>query len=179
MSVRIRVTVTGTDDRAGSFRIATRLQELIWGCVPVSTDPVHPVRGIHRDEQGRAYFEFVTESVGAVRRVAEEADLTGRVAVGENPPLPGEECSNCGNIAGPAQPAVCPNCGFRDISDCPNCHHPISRQAYEPVGGNLFRCPHCRTRVRLAYSNPMFLPDGHYNQPLVVVTEAAVGHEVR
>jgi hypothetical protein len=86
---------------------------------------------------------------------------------------------NCGNIAGKVQPAQCPSCGFQDISPCPICHTSVPRADYSRVAGDLFVCPSCRNRVRLRFNSPMFLPDGSYRQPLVVVEEAAVGHEVR
>ena len=85
---------------------------------------------------------------------------------------------NCGNVAGEVQPTVCPTCRFRDVTRCPSCNTEVSRQLYIPIAGDLFRCPICNERVRLRFNNPMFLPDGSYNQPLVVVEEAAVVHGV-
>jgi hypothetical protein len=104
---------------------------------------------------------------------AEKIDLT------EPSTAPGEECVNCGNVAGPIRPTVCPNCGFRDISPCPICRTEVPRQSYTRISGDLYRCPQCKNRVRLRFNSPMFLPDGDYNQPLVVVEEATAAHEIR
>jgi hypothetical protein len=50
---------------------------------------------------------------------------------------------------------------------------------YSRIAGDLFRCPHCKNRVRLRFNDPMILPSGDYNQPLVVVEEVTAAHEVR
>jgi hypothetical protein len=89
----------------------------------------------------------------------------------------GQACQNCGNVAGPVLPTVCPNCRFRDISACPVCHEEVPRETYARIGGDLFRCPHCHNRVRLRFNEPMFLGDGMYNQPLVVVEQASGGQK--
>jgi hypothetical protein len=179
MAVRMRVTVNPTGDRTGELRTASGLRRDLWVHSPVEVDPDHPLHGIHRDEDGRAYIEFATEFPDEVRRVLGEYHYAGRVELRESPPRLGDECSNCGNVAGPVQPAVCPNCGFHDISPCPACGRSIPRQLYVLVSGDLFRCPHCMNRVRLRYNSPMLLPDGSYNQPLIVVEEVTIGHEVQ
>jgi hypothetical protein len=81
----------------------------------------------------------------------------------------GPACMNCGNIAGPIQPVECPVCHFRDIDDCPYCDTPIPRQQYVPISGDLFSCPQCSNRVRLRLRDPLFMPNGDYYQPLVMV----------
>jgi len=58
------------------------------------------------------------------------------------------------------------------------CNEEVSRQSYIRISGDLFRCPRCKNRVRLRYNNPMFLLDGSYNQPLVVVEEAVLVHGI-
>jgi len=87
-----------------------------------------------------------------------------------------EACRDCGNIAGPVQPPVCPNCGFRDIGPCPVCGVLNSRQDHEDVRGSLFYCPTrnngSRHQVRLMFDEPMFRLDGRFNQPLVLVKDA-------
>ena len=111
-------------------------------------------------------------SVGSLRSmdlVFEVSEVTGEF---------GQECVNCGNVAGEVQPPVCPNCGFRDISPCPNCHRPISRTEYIQLD-KIFRCPACNTRVRLHFNDPLFVADGEYNQPLVIVEGITTGHEIR
>jgi hypothetical protein len=179
MPVRMRVTVKPTGDRVGELRTATNLRQDLWDHAPVEVDPDHPLYGTHRDEAGRAYLEFATQFPGEVRRVIEQYHYTDLVELTETPPLPGEECVNCGNVAGPVLPAVCPNCEFRDISPCPMCGEKVPRQLYSRISGDLFRCPHCHNRVRLRFNSPMFLADGNYSQPLVLVEEAALSHEVR
>jgi hypothetical protein len=179
MPVRMRVTVTPTGDRVGELQTAEEVRADLWVHAPVEVDPKYPLVGTHRDEAGRAYLEFVTEVPAEVRRVIAQGRNANRVALAENPSLPGQECLNCGNVAGPVQPSVCPNCGFRDIAPCPVCGEEVPRQLYSRVSGNLFRCPRCRNAVRFRFNSPMFLPNGDYNQPVVVVEEATVAHEIR
>jgi hypothetical protein len=84
-----------------------------------------------------------------------------------------DECLNCGNV--PEAPfAVCMNCGFREISACPNCGTDVPRSQYVAMGGNLFQCPipTCQARVRLAFNEPLWRDDGHYNEPTIIVTIA-------
>lgn len=175
----MRVTVKSTGDRVGELRTAANLRRDLWTHSPVEVDPDHPLNGTHRDEDGRAYFEFATEVPDQIRRVIEQYHCTDQVELTESPALPGEECANCGNVAGPALPTVCPSCEFRDISPCPMCGEEISRQSYTRITGDLFRCPHCKNPVRLRFNSPMFLLDGDYNQPLVVVEEVTAAHEIR
>jgi hypothetical protein len=179
MPVRMRLTVKPTAVRVRDLRTAADLRRDLWAHSPVEVDPDHPLFGTHLDEDGRTYFEFATEFPELVRRVIEQRHYADKVELIEAPPLPGEECANCGNVAGPARPTVCPNCQFRDISPCPVCGKEVSRQSYARVSGDLFRCPNCKHRVRLRFNNPMVLPDGDFNQPLVVVEEATAAHEVR
>jgi hypothetical protein len=127
---------------------------------------------MHRDDQGRAYFELAAESQEEVQRALPACDAQGRVEMSEQRGTLGAACTNCGNIAGPVLPAVCPACGFCDISPCPICQHNISRQAYAAVSGDLFVCPNCRSRVRLRF-------DGDFSQPLVIVDTAVPAYEVR
>ena len=177
--MRVRITIKDTGNRRNDLQTAVDLKSEVLNHVPVGLDPEHPLVGIHRDEAGRAYFEFATDYPGEIRRVIDQFHHTEQVEVLDNPPLPGEECLKCGNIPGPVQPSVCPSCGFKDITSCPVCAQPIPRDSYSPLGGNLFRCPHCRNRVWLRYNSPMVLRNGEFNQPLVVVEEATASHEVR
>ena len=61
MSVRMRVTIKAQDDRASELRTAADVRRDLWTHSPVEVDLDHPLRGTHRDEGGRAYFEFATE----------------------------------------------------------------------------------------------------------------------
>jgi hypothetical protein len=179
MSNRMRVTIKKEDaDRSRELRLAADVRRDLWAHSPVEIDPDNPLHGTHRDQNGRAYFEFSTDSPDDVHRVIEEYNYTGQVELTEALTVPGAECANCGNVSGPLQPSVCPNCQFRDISPCPICREEVSRQSYNAISGDLFLCPNCSNRVRLRFNNPMFLPDGRYNQPLVVVEKAMESHGV-
>ncbi len=171
--VRMRATVKTRDDRVAELRTAENLRQHLWAHSRVEVDPKYPLQGIHRDKDGRAYFEFATKAPAEVRQVIEQHQDSDKVELTETPPLPGEECANCGNVAGPVLPTVCPNCHFRNISACPICGEEVSKKLYARIAGNRFRCPRCNNHVRLRFNSPMFLPDGSYNQPLVVVEEAA------
>jgi hypothetical protein len=174
----MRLTVKQSVTRADDLRLAANVRQNLWAHAAVEMDPDNPLHGTHRDEQGRAYFEFSTASSEDVRRILQEQPYAEQIELTEAHETVGEACENCGNIAGPVLPTVCPNCHFRDISPCPNCRQEIPRQCYPRVQGALFQCPHCGQRVRLRFNEPMFHPDGSYNQPLVVV-EVAIRHEVR
>jgi hypothetical protein len=79
-------------------------------------------------------------------------------------------CVRCGFPGGYV--TECPNCGLRDIDPCPNCRHPVARQRYIPVGGDLFRCPDCGRRVRLQLNPDLCRADGSFNEPVVLVQDA-------
>jgi DNA-directed RNA polymerase subunit RPC12/RpoP len=175
----MRITINGSGDRANDLRIAADLRRDLWAHSPVEVDPDNPLHGTHRDADGRAYIEFSTRYPDEVRRILREHGYENRVRLVEMHEPVGPACQNCGNIAGPVLPTVCPNCGFRDVSPCPACGNEVPRQHYTPLGGDLFRCPNCRSRVRFRFNSPMFLADGDYNQPLIVIDEAAAHHEVR
>jgi len=170
--MRMRITVRPTGDRTGDLRVAANVRRDLWAHSPVETDPDNPLQGTHRDDHERAYFEFSTGHPDEVRRVLADHDYAGRVELQVVREPVGQPCQNCGNVVGAVLPTVCPNCHFRDISACPFCHHEVPRQNYTRISGTLFRCPHCRNQVRLRFNEPMFLGDGTYNQPLVVVEQA-------
>jgi hypothetical protein len=178
-TVRMRATVKPKCDRLGELRTAESLRQELGARPGIEMDLEHPLQGIHRDEEGRAYFEFATRFPADFRQIVEQRDHAGEFELTEAPPLPGEECVNCGNVAGPVLPSVCPNCHFRDISPCPICGNEVSRILYIRMSGDLYRCPKCKNTMRLRFNSPMFLPDGSYNQPLVLVEEVAAVHEVR
>jgi hypothetical protein len=182
--MRMRVTVVSSNDRKADLKITSAAKSRLSAQAPIWEDSEHPLPGIHRDNERRFYFEFATDSPQKVREMVAGFAFDGRLVVSENPPIPGEGCQNCGNVAGPILPSVCPNCDFRDISPCPNpdCpRHEVPRREYVRIGANLFRCPACATPVRFRFNEPMFLPDGTFNPPLVVVdsAEAVAAHEVR
>ncbi len=178
MRKRIRISVMPTGDRTNDLRVAAKIRRDLWAHAPVEIDPDNPLHGAHRDEQERVYFEFSTCYPEDVSRVLRENGHDDRVEVQEVREPIGQACQNCGNIVGPVLPTVCPNCYFRDISACPVCHDEVPRQSYMRIDGDLFRCPHCRGRVRLRFNEPMFVDEGAYNQPLIVVDQAEK-HEVQ
>ena len=170
--MRLRITVKPTGDRTKDLRVAANVRRDLWAHSPVEVDPDNPLHGTHRDEQERAYFEFSTRYPDEVNRVLREYGYTDGLDLQEVSEPVGQACQNCGNVVGATLPTVCPNCHFRDVSACPVCHHEVPRQNYSRMGGDLFRCPRCRNRVRLRFNEPMFLSDGTYNQPLVLVEQA-------
>jgi hypothetical protein len=176
--MRMRITVRPTGDRTNDLRIAANVRRELWARSPVEVDQEFPLHGAHRDRAGHVYFEFSTLLPDEVKQALSEAGHADQVDMQPVREALGQACQNCGNIAGPVLPTVCPNCQFRDISACPACQHEVPRQNYERIGGDFFCCPHCHSRIRLRFNEPMFLEDGAYNQPLIVV-EQAEHHEVQ
>lgn len=170
---RIRITALPNSDPPKELRRLAILRRDLYGHSPVEIDPDNPAHRTQRDHDRRAYFEFSTDFVDEVRRVLREYGHEQHVIMEEVPGPAGEPCLNCGHIAGPVTPPVCPNCDFREISPCPQCHQDSARQEYSPVTGDLFRCPRCKTYVRLCFNDPLTLADGSYNQPVIVVEVAA------
>ena len=172
--MRMRTTVKKLDNPTDDLRVAADVRRILWAHAPLEVDPNNPLHRIHRDTEKRAYFEFSTNSPDEVLQVLQDYHVADHVELTETHEVVGEACQNCGNIAGSVLPTVCPNCYFRDISPCPSCGQEIPRKKYISLGRRLYRCPNCQTRVRMRFNEPMFLPDGDYNQPLVVVEEVGV-----
>jgi hypothetical protein len=173
---RIRTTIVNTEDRKEQRRRAWRVRQDLIENLMVSLDPEYPLEGVHSDDQKRAYFEVAADRVDAIRGLLHARGHDGytEVSVPDHPN--GEPCANCGNIAGPERPPVCPNCGFRDIAPCPTCGAEVAREAYRKIAGSLFECPDPKGegahRVRLAFNVPLLQEDGTFRQPLVVVYPA-------
>ena len=172
--MRMRITVIPTGDRTDDLRTAASVRRDLFAHSHIEIDPDNPLHGTHRDDDGRAYFEFSTDDSDEAHRVVDKFGHAKRVELTETHEVFGEACQNCGNVAGPILPVVCPNCGFQDISPCPCCGQSISRGQYVRRGNTLFQCPNCRNHVGLRFNEPMFLSDGTYNQPLVIVEAAEV-----
>ena len=157
---RFRVTVVAPADRREQFPRGSRILQDLAGQLAVRLDPQHPLPGIHRDELGRAYFELSTEEVDRVEQILEAGGRAGYTRLTTPDDSLGEPGENCGNIAGPVQPSVCPNRGFHEIAPCPVCGRLHSRTHYEKLSGSLLLCPTLdgglRHRVRLAFNDPMF-----------------------
>ncbi len=169
---RIRITILDTGDRTEDLKLAARIRQEVSANSPAMANSDSPLRGTHRDVEGRAYFEYATDSPDDVKKTLQDRGFEGRVSLDEHPDRLGHECANCGNRAGPYLPDVCPNCGFRDITPCPVCREKVSREEYIRLTSDLFRCPRCQQRVRLRFNEPMFEPDGLLRPPLVIVEEA-------
>jgi hypothetical protein len=177
---RLRITIARSDDDpAEDLRRAAAIRRDLYAHSPVEVDPDNPLHGTHRDREGRAYFQFVTAFPGEVERVLQRYGHAEYARISEQSETLGPACENCGNIAGPVLPTVCPNCGFRDVAPCPHCHREVPRQLYVRVDGDVFRCPECQHRVRLRFNSPMFAHDGSYIQPLIVVEPAVPLYENR
>ncbi len=171
--VRIRITALPKPDPSEELRRLAMLRRDLYVRSPVEIDPDNPAHRTQRDQQHRAYFDFSTDFVGEVQRVLRDYGHEQHVIMEEIAGPAGQPCLNCGHIAGPVTPSVCPNCHFREIAPCPQCHQEVARQEYIPVAGDLFRCPRCKTHVRLRFNDPLIHADGIYNQPVVAVDVAA------
>jgi hypothetical protein len=169
---RIRITSVCNGDPSEELRRLATVRRDLYAHSAVEIDPDNPAYQTRRDDQSRAYFEFSTEFIFEVERVLRDYGHQDKVTVEMVAGPVGDPCLRCGYIAGDQTPSVCPNCGLREISPCPKCGKEVSRQAYVPVAGDLFRCPHCGTRVRLHYNEPQFLSDGSYHEPVIVVEQA-------
>jgi len=170
--MRLRITVNPTGNRTNDLRVADHVRRDLWARSPVEIDQENPLHGTHRDERERAYFEFSTRYRDEVTQVLRQCGHADVVEVCDVDEPVGQACENCGNVVGAVLPTVCPNCHFRDISACAACHSEVPRQSYLQIAGDLFRCPECKNQVRLRFIEPMFLQDGTYNQPLVLVEQA-------
>ena len=172
---RLRITILNAPDRREQLRLASRVRSDDIENLHVHLDVEHPIRGIHRDVKNRPYFEFLAKSEDNVQELLREHCHSDYTEVTTSEASNGDACANCGNIAGPVLPPVCPNCGFRDIDPCPICGTESPRALYQKVTGSLFICPDRRDgvhKVRLLFNDPMFNMDGTYRQPLIVVTPA-------
>jgi hypothetical protein len=141
-------------------------RKLVWRTFGIG----QPTIGAHRDLAGRLYFDLRVRDAQPIRDLFVDCE---RIRVEE---MPGgeeeEECLNCGNISGGPPPTICPNCRYRDISACPHCHQEVPRTEYETITNSLFRCPRCRTHVRMMINPQLFAEDGHLNEPAVLIALA-------
>lgn len=170
---RIRITVLPQKERSEELKCAALLRRDLYAFSPVEIDPDNRLHGSRIDDEGRVFFEFATSNRSHVDRVIDQHGYKEKVIVQEWPEPKGAACVNCGAVVADQTPAVCPVCEFRDISPCSNCKLDVSRQAYIPIAGDIFRCPECEIRVRLAFNDPIVKADGEYNEPLVIVRNAA------
>jgi hypothetical protein len=172
---RIRITALPNEDRSQELRRLAIVRRDLYSHSPVEIDPDNPAYRTHLDADDRAYFELSTDLVDEVRRVLRECGHDKYLSIDEVAGPAGEPCLKCGHVSGPMTPPVCPNCGFREISPCPECGRDVARQEYKhkPVDGDIFRCPRCDAYVRLRFNDPLTRADGTYNEPVVVVEAVA------
>ncbi len=170
MIQRVKLTIRhNPEDPSDDLRYAARVRRDLWAHSPVEIDPDSKVHGTHRDANRNAYFEFRTEYINEVKRLISDYGHSDRVTI-EARDEPGEPCQNCGNIAGPVLPTVCPTCHHRDIAPCPNCGEEVPRQEYLLIAGDLFQCPRCCHRIRLQINPDIWRSDGTLNEPVVTTT---------
>ena len=173
---RYRIKIVNVSDRTEQVRLAYRLRDELISTAQVWVDADFALEGVHRDSNGLAYVEFAATSREVIGEVLDSGGYSGYTELSETDEPLGDACRECGNIAGSVQPPKCPNCGFSDIGACPVCGVLHARHEYEEAGTNLFYCPTrsngTRHRVRLMFNDPLFRPDGTFNQPLVLVRDA-------
>jgi hypothetical protein len=173
---RFRIKIVNVLDRREQLRLGYKVREDLIEQAQVWLDPEQPLEGVHRDTEGNAYLELAAESREAIDDVLIRNAHVGYTDLSETAESLGDPCQRCDNIAGPVQPPVCPNCGFRDIGPCPVCGKLNSRELYTEITGNLFYCPTRQNgtshRVRLMFNDPLIGLDGTFNQPLVLVRDA-------
>ena len=177
---RVRVTVGhNSEDSSDDLRWVARVRRDLWAHSPVEIDPDSPAHGTRRDADQNAYFEFATDRLDEVERILKEFGHADRAKVEVVADEAGMECLKCGTISSPFF-TTCPTCAFRDIDPCPYCRNEIARLAYLPVSGDVFKCPMCHHRVRFHFHDPITDANGHYNEPVVLVSpaEAPVVHDV-
>ncbi len=167
----VRVTVRhNPDDPADDLRVAAKIRRDLWSRSSIEVDPDDPMSRLKRDAQRDVYFEFVTEYPEGVQEALKKIGYEGRATVEVLPSDVGLVCANCNRPSGFA--TKCPHCGYRDIDPCPLCEKEVPREHYEPISGDLFRCPACHGRVRLEF-NPVLVRSGdRLNEPAVVVQAA-------
>src|SRR5438067_6701065 len=106
--MRYRITIKKSGNRSADMQMSADLRRLLWPLPIVSLDADYPLEGAHRDEGGQVYIEFATEQPDEIRRVLSESGFLDRVELTESREPLGDPCMNCGNIAGPVRPSVCP-----------------------------------------------------------------------
>jgi len=161
-----------TDEPGKELEIAASIRRDLYAHGPIEIDPDAPEFSTLRDSDGWAYFVFTTAHQSAVKHLLDRFGYSDKIELIVAAADTGETCLNCGQPYEPMMPTVCLNCGFRDISPCPQCGEDIPRLAYIKIAGNLHRCPACVARVRMRFNDPLTEPNGHYAEPQVIVEDA-------
>jgi len=123
-----------------------------------------------RDDQRNVYFELVTEYPEGVQEVLKKGGHEKRASLEVLRDDVGLVCANCSYPSGFI--TRCERCGYRDIDPCPICKKEVPREHYEPISGNLFRCPACNGSVRLDFNPVLIRTGGRLNEPAVEVRAA-------
>jgi hypothetical protein len=169
---RITVKVPQQSSGGNELEIATKVRRDLYSHGPIEIDPDSPEFSINRDTDGSVSFAFITAHESMVKDIIERFGYRDKVSVQIDQTDGAESCLNCGTVYSPIMPAVCDNCGFRDISPCPRCREDVPRGEYLKISGNLFRCPACAARVRLRFNDLLSDQEGRYVQPIVIVEDA-------
>ena len=59
---RYQIQIVNVPDRTEQLRRANRVRDDLIEHAQVWVDPEYPLQGVHRDREGRAYFEFAAEN---------------------------------------------------------------------------------------------------------------------
>jgi DNA-directed RNA polymerase subunit RPC12/RpoP len=163
---KIKISADIHDD---DHRRLVKIRKHLHAYSSVGINPENPAYAIHRDKEGRAYFQLSTNKVKEVDRVLAELGHTAYARVEAAEGIAAEPCLRCGLIVEGPPPAKCKDCGFQETSPCPHCSRDVSRASYRSGEGGLLRCPSCNGAVILHFNEPLFKPDGDYNEPVIVV----------
>jgi predicted RNA-binding Zn-ribbon protein involved in translation (DUF1610 family) len=163
---RYQIT-SGSGDPLEATRNLKRLRRELYSGSALCGDLESPAFEIRRGDNGIPLFEAVVyrEPFQQVIEHARYDSFNYQPATG---PV-GEPCLRCGYIAGGPTLAVCPSCGFREVSACPYCRRDVPRWRYVPTAGDAFRCPECGKEVFLRFNDSLTDADGEYNEPVVLV----------
>ena len=162
---------SNAEQPGAELSLLSKIRRDLYAHGPIEIDPDAKDFSTRRDQDGKAYFQFVTEFWDLAKQILDRFQYSSKVDV-KLQQVEGEQCLNCGTTHKPVAPPICDNCGFREITACANCHHEISRSEYIRVSGNLYRCPNCAARVRLTFADPLTMPNGNPSEPSIFVEEA-------
>jgi hypothetical protein len=167
----IRLTIRhNPQDPVDDLTQVGRLQRDLQVYASTDIDKENPFCETHRNANRDDYFEFATEFTHKVEKMLRERVYEDRVTM-EDLGEVGLICPRCGFFAGYV--TVCPNCHFREVDPCPHCGHPIATDYYKPLGGGLYLCPKCGSRVHMQFNPDLErTPYGSLPEPVVIIQDA-------